>query len=300
MPCLQSRGGQAPAGLSGRSGGATLRHSADVAQLVEHFTRNEGVHGSSPRVGSSRFKRFGGRLVESVGATRASTTLRAAHPVRILRGDANNAGGDTRDRGCERRICERRRGNLAVGERRTGCGAPGLPVTRRRTLASASATQTGCTDRAAALLALDQRFRSTGLPTGSEWPFVQKAPVILPARVNVVLAIEPDARTLAAFQHDGHYVSAIRFEACRERVRAFAYRERSGNTPASRSPSPRWIEAHACRWRSGPTGSPLRCGGSSLSVARHAEVLLSPSPSVGVGPSRSRSASVEKARAARS
>ena len=26
--------------------------SADVAQLVEHFTRNEGVRGSSPRVGS--------------------------------------------------------------------------------------------------------------------------------------------------------------------------------------------------------------------------------------------------------
>ena len=25
--------------------------SADVAQLVEHFTRNEGVRGSSPRVG---------------------------------------------------------------------------------------------------------------------------------------------------------------------------------------------------------------------------------------------------------
>jgi hypothetical protein len=25
---------------------------ADVAQLVEHFTRNEGVRGSSPRVGS--------------------------------------------------------------------------------------------------------------------------------------------------------------------------------------------------------------------------------------------------------
>src|SRR3954470_3264341 len=26
---------------------------ADVAQLVEHFTRNEGVRGSNPRVGSS-------------------------------------------------------------------------------------------------------------------------------------------------------------------------------------------------------------------------------------------------------
>src|SRR2546425_4055207 len=27
---------------------------ADVAQLVEHFTRNEGVRGSNPRVGSFR------------------------------------------------------------------------------------------------------------------------------------------------------------------------------------------------------------------------------------------------------
>ena len=31
---------------------STLRARADVAQLVEHFTRNEGVRGSSPRVGS--------------------------------------------------------------------------------------------------------------------------------------------------------------------------------------------------------------------------------------------------------
>src|SRR5205807_1278348 len=37
-----------------RSGryGASIRIRADVAQLVEHFTRNEGVRGSSPRVGS--------------------------------------------------------------------------------------------------------------------------------------------------------------------------------------------------------------------------------------------------------
>jgi hypothetical protein len=31
--------------------GASIRGRADVAQLVEHFTRNEGVRGSSPRVG---------------------------------------------------------------------------------------------------------------------------------------------------------------------------------------------------------------------------------------------------------
>ncbi len=59
---------------------------------------------------------------------------------------------------------------------------------------------------------------------GSAWPFVQKAPVILPARTKVVLAIAPEAQSLAAFQHRGRYVSAIRFEACRERTPAFAYR----------------------------------------------------------------------------
>lgn len=59
---------------------------------------------------------------------------------------------------------------------------------------------------------------------GSEWPFVQKVPVVLPARAKVVLAIAPDAQSLAAFQHQGRYVSAIRFEACRERTPAFTYR----------------------------------------------------------------------------
>ena len=37
-------------GPAGRQG-AILSRLADVAQLVEHFTRNEGVRGSSPRVG---------------------------------------------------------------------------------------------------------------------------------------------------------------------------------------------------------------------------------------------------------
>ena len=32
---------------------------ADVAQLVEHFTRNEGVRGSNPRVGFSEIPAFG-------------------------------------------------------------------------------------------------------------------------------------------------------------------------------------------------------------------------------------------------
>ena len=60
---------------------------------------------------------------------------------------------------------------------------------------------------------------------GSEWPFVQKVPVVLAARTKLVLAIAPEAQGLAAFQsRRGGYVSAIRFEACRERTPAFAYK----------------------------------------------------------------------------
>ena len=64
----------------------------------------------------------------------------------------------------------------------------------------------------------------SGPGNGSEWPYVQKVPVILPARTKLVLAIAPEARGLAAFQHRGRYVTAIRFEACREQTPAFAYR----------------------------------------------------------------------------
>lgn len=35
---------------------------------------------------------------------------------------------------------------------------------------------------------------------GSEWPFVQKVPVVLAARTKLVLAIAPEAQGLAAFQ----------------------------------------------------------------------------------------------------
>lgn len=67
------------------------------------------------------------------------------------------------------------------------------------------------------------RIRQRGSGNGTEWPFVLKAPVILPARTKVVLAIAPEAQGVAAFQHAGGFVSAIRFQACRERVPAFAY-----------------------------------------------------------------------------
>ena len=54
------------------------------------------------------------------------------------------------------------------------------------------------------------------------WAFYVKAPVVLPARTRVILAIASDAKHLAAFQAgNGAWVSSVRFEACREKVRAF-------------------------------------------------------------------------------
>jgi hypothetical protein len=41
---------------------------ADVAQLVEHFTRNEGVPGSSPGVGFGKFLVIGSFWMMRVGA----------------------------------------------------------------------------------------------------------------------------------------------------------------------------------------------------------------------------------------
>src|SRR4051812_5900323 len=50
------------------------RSFADVAQLVEHFTRNEGVPGSSPGVGSSELQ-----------APRARTRLRVVYTPAVGR-----------------------------------------------------------------------------------------------------------------------------------------------------------------------------------------------------------------------
>ena len=68
------------------------------------------------------------------------------------------------------------------------------------------------------------RNRQGGPSSTSEWPFFLKAPVVLPARSRVVLAIAPEAVGRAAFLHGRRFVSAVRFHACAEHVRAWAYR----------------------------------------------------------------------------
>ena len=72
--------------------------------------------------------------------------------------------------------------------------------------------------------------RGAGPTDQPDWPFATKTPVLLPAGARVVLAIAPEAVTQAAFQHRNGWVSAIRFTACFERVRAFAYRGTVGPT----------------------------------------------------------------------
>jgi hypothetical protein len=66
---------------------------------------------------------------------------------------------------------------------------------------------------------------------GDEWAFSVKAPIVLPARSRVTLAVAPEATRLVGFEAgDGTWVSSIRFEACRASVRAFpgAYDGRVG------------------------------------------------------------------------
>lgn len=65
-------------------------------------------------------------------------------------------------------------------------------------------------------------------PTGeTPWRFYVKAPIVLPARTKVVLAVPPEGVGLVELQSRGRdWVGSIRFEACAEGVRAFpgAYR----------------------------------------------------------------------------
>ena len=71
---------------------------------------------------------------------------------------------------------------------------------------------------------------AVGASGREDWPYVAKAPVLLPARSRVVLAIAPQATSRAAFQHRGGWISAVRFMARFERVRAFSYRGTVGPT----------------------------------------------------------------------
>ncbi len=66
------------------------------------------------------------------------------------------------------------------------------------------------------------RSRVEAYGTRSEWAFYVKAPIVLPARSKVTLAVAPEATHLIGFQAaSGAWASSVRFEACRENVRAY-------------------------------------------------------------------------------
>lgn len=66
------------------------------------------------------------------------------------------------------------------------------------------------------------RTRVEDYGTSLEWEFYVKAPIVLPARSRVTLAVAPEATHLVGFQAGGgKWVSSVRLEACRENVRAF-------------------------------------------------------------------------------
>lgn len=67
------------------------------------------------------------------------------------------------------------------------------------------------------------RAADVGQTDDPDWPYAKKTPVLLEARSRVVLAIAPGASSIATLQHRNDWVPAVRFHACFERVRAFAY-----------------------------------------------------------------------------
>jgi hypothetical protein len=53
------------------------------------------------------------------------------------------------------------------------------------------------------------------------WRFFVKAPIVLPARQKVVLAVAEEGAGLVELAAGGTWVRSVRFEACAESVRAF-------------------------------------------------------------------------------
>ena len=49
---------------------------AAIAQLVEHLIRNEGVGGSSPSCGTTKYRRLGSKSIASAAAMSATGSLR--------------------------------------------------------------------------------------------------------------------------------------------------------------------------------------------------------------------------------
>src|SRR3954447_13414682 len=79
-----------------RNQGAALSWDvrADVAQLVEHFTRNEGVRGLNPRVG---FAASWQELLPDRHISWSTSTIQRLRDVRMQRSVANQLAGSRPD-----------------------------------------------------------------------------------------------------------------------------------------------------------------------------------------------------------
>ena len=77
----------------GAGKGRISREYADVAQLVEHFTRNEGVRGSSPRVGFASCLQTG-TIARASGHLRKVTVSQICPKRRRLVGASGHADAD--------------------------------------------------------------------------------------------------------------------------------------------------------------------------------------------------------------
>ncbi len=104
-------------------GGASIREPADVAQLVEHFTRNEGVSGSNPLVG-----------FEKEPATAGLSRALSSRDKAAGRGAGNGLGN-----GCPRRANEAHH-IVRSGEPRCSSKARASVLARR----SAASLQRAC------------------------------------------------------------------------------------------------------------------------------------------------------------
>lgn len=70
---IASREGTPPsAGKTPGVNGSSLQHCAQIAQLVEHLTENQGVRGSNPRLGTTQ-------LLESIASEQATKTGGFSH-----------------------------------------------------------------------------------------------------------------------------------------------------------------------------------------------------------------------------
>lgn len=112
---------------------------------------------------------------------------------------------------------------------------------------------------------------AAGATERPDWPFVAKAPLLLPAHSRVVLAIAPEAARLAAFQHQGGWCRRCDSRRARRGYKPSPTGEPSAARRSFPSPSASSSAQLASRWSSGSTDASRRCVASFRSAVATAE-----------------------------